>query len=76
MSKNNVGALVVVKDDKVIGVFSERDFDRNAARSENMSRHMAVKQLMSIFVHYVRPEQTIDECMLMMTKTVLVFYRC
>ena len=68
MTKNNVGALVVVKDDKVIGVFSERDFVRNASRNENMSRHMVVSQLMSIFVHYVRPEQTIDECMSMMTK--------
>jgi len=58
MNKNNVGALVVVNDDKVVGVFSERDFVRNASRNENMSRHMVVSQLMSIFVHYVRPEQT------------------
>ena len=68
MADNNIGALVVVKNDKVVGIFSERDLVRNAARKENITKHLSVNQLMSIFVHYVRPEQTIDECMTMMTE--------
>ena len=68
MADNNIGALVVVKNDKVVGIFSERDLVRNAARKENITKHLSVNQLMSIFVHYVRPEQTIDECMAMMTE--------
>ncbi len=68
MADNNIGALVVVKNDKVVGIFSERDFVRNAARKEIKSKYMVVNQLMSDFVHYVRNEQTIDECMTMMTE--------
>ena len=68
MAKNNIGALVVVKNDKVVGIFSERDFVRNAARKENITKYLVVSQLMSIFVHYVHPKQTIDECMAIMTE--------
>ena len=68
MADNNIGALVVVENGKAVGVFSERDFARNAVRKENLSKHMVVGQLMSICVHYVRPKQTIDECMSMMTE--------
>jgi len=68
LADNNVGALVVVKNGKVVGIFSERDFARNAVRNENLSRHMVVGQLMSNFVHYVRPKETIDKCMAMMTE--------
>ena len=68
MATNNIGALVVVKNDKVVGIFSERDFVRNAARKEIKSQYMVVNDLMSNFVHYVRNEQTIDECMTMMTE--------
>ena len=68
MADNNIGSLVVVKNDKVVGIFSERDFVRNAARKEIKSKYMVVKDLMSDFVYYVRNEQTIDECMTMMTE--------
>ena len=68
MADNNIGALAVVKNGKVVGIFSERDFARNAVRNEKLSRHMVVDQLMSNFVHYVHPTQTIDECMAMMTE--------
>ena len=68
MAKNNIGALVVMKNDKIVGIFSERDFVRNAARKENITKYLVVSQLMSIFVHYVHPKQTIDECMTLMTE--------
>jgi Predicted signal-transduction protein containing cAMP-binding and CBS domains len=68
MADNNIGALIVVKNDKVVGIFSERDFVRNAARKGNITKYLTVSHLMSIFEHYVRPEQTIDDCMAMMTK--------
>jgi CBS domain-containing protein len=67
MADNNIGALVVVKEEKVVGIFSERDFVRNAVVDKKLSMDLTVKELMSSKVCYVRPEQTIEECMALMT---------
>lgn len=68
MADNNIGALVVVKGEKVVGIFSERDFVRNAVIDKKLSMNLTVKELMSTKVCYVRPEQTIEECMVLMTE--------
>lgn len=68
MADKNVGALVVVKEEKVVGIFSERDFVRNAVTDKKLSMDLKVKELMSTKVCYVRPEQTIEECMVLMTE--------
>jgi len=67
MVDNNVGALVVVKEGKVVGIFSERDFVRNTIVNVKLSMDMLIKELMSVKVCYVRPEQTLEECMALMT---------
>jgi IMP dehydrogenase len=67
MADNNIGALVVVKEEKVVGIFSERDFVRNAVVDKKLSMDLTVKELMSTKVCYVRLEQTIEECMALMT---------
>jgi CBS domain-containing protein len=67
MADNNIGALVVVKEEKVVGIFSERDFVRNAVVDKKLSMDLTVKELMSTKVCYVRPEQTIEACMALMT---------
>ncbi len=67
MADNNIGALVVVKEEKVVGIFSERDFVRNAVVDKKLSMDLTVKELMSTKVCFVRPEQTIEECMALMT---------
>jgi CBS domain-containing protein len=68
MADNNIGALIVVKEGKVVGIFSERDFVRNAVVDKKLSLDLAVKELMSTKVCYVRPEQTIEDCMVLMTE--------
>lgn len=68
MADNNIGALVVVKEEKVVGIFSERDFVRNAVVDKKLSMDLTVKELMSTKVCYVRLEQTIEECMVLMTE--------
>lgn len=67
MADNNIGALVVVKDEEVVGIFSERDFVRNVVIDKKLSMDLTVQELMSTKVCYVRPEQTIEECMVLMT---------
>ncbi|MFQ5685484.1 MAG: CBS domain-containing protein [Candidatus Scalindua sp.] len=68
MADKNIGALVVVKEEKVVGIFTERDFVRNAVVDKKLSMDLTVKELMSTKVCYVRPEQTIDDCMVLMTE--------
>jgi CBS domain-containing protein len=68
LADNNIGALVVVKEGKVVGIFSERDFVRNAVADKKLSMDLTVKELMSTKVCYVRPAQTIKECMVLMTE--------
>ena len=68
MAEKDIGAVVVVKDEKVVGIFSERDYARKVILKEKSSKNTAVKELMTDKVCYVRPEQTMDECMALMTE--------
>ena len=68
MAEKNVGALVVVEDEKVVGIFSERDYARNVILKGKSSKNTAVRELMNNKICYVRPEQTVDECMALFTE--------
>ncbi len=68
MAKKDIGALPVVEGGRVVGVFSERDYARKVILKGRSSKEMRVDELMSSPVLYVRPEQTIDDCMALMTE--------
>jgi CBS domain-containing protein len=68
MAEKNIGALVVVEKEKVVGMFSERDYARGVVLKGRSSKDTSVGELMDSNVCYVRPEQTIDECMALFTK--------
>ena len=68
MAEKNLGALVVVEGEKVVGMFSERDYARNVILKEKSSKTMLIKDLMNTKVCYVRPEQTLDECLVLFTE--------
>src|SRR3989304_9254152 len=68
MAEKNMGALVVVEDKKVVGIFSERDYARNVILKGKFSKATSVSDLMNNKVCYVRPEQTLDECMALFTE--------
>src|SRR3989338_1200016 len=67
MAEKNIGALVVVEKGKVVGMFSERDYARSVVRNEKSPKDTSVSELMDGNVCYIRPEQTIDECMALFT---------
>jgi len=67
MSEKNVGALVVLEGGKIVGIFSERDFARHMVSVEKLSDTMLVKHMMTQPVFYAHPDQTVDECMAVMT---------
>lgn len=66
MSQNEVGALLVLKDQEVVGIFSERDYARKVVLLGKSSRELAVKNIMSTKVLYVKPQQQVEDCMALM----------
>ncbi len=68
MAEKNLGALVVVENEKVVGLFSEREYARNVVLKGKTSKDTTVKELMNSKVCFVRPEQTLDECLVLFTE--------
>ncbi len=68
MAEKNLGALIVVEGEKVVGMFSERDYARNVVLKGKSSKNTLVKDLMSENPCYVRPEQTLNDCMALITE--------
>ena len=68
MSKNNVGALLVLDGEQLVGLFSERDYARNIILQGKTSKETLVSEIMSDKVAYVTPSSTLDECMALMTE--------
>ncbi|TVR30418.1 MAG: CBS domain-containing protein [Spirochaetaceae bacterium] len=69
MAEHNIGAVLVMgSPDSLSGIFSERDYARAAARSGGVDGATAVSKLMSPELVTVRPEQTVQQCMVFMTE--------
>jgi CBS domain-containing protein len=67
MSEKGVGALVVLDNQEVVGVFSERDYARKVILEGKSSKDLPVQEIMTRRVVFVKPENTTDECMALMT---------
>jgi CBS domain-containing protein len=67
MAEKNVGALVVMEGERLIGVVSERDYARKIILEGRSSKQTPVREIMSTEVTCVDPERTIEECMALMT---------
>jgi CBS domain-containing protein len=67
MAEKNIGALLVMQKEAVVGIFSERDYARKIVLKGVSSHTAVVKDVMTSGVLSVNPEQSIDECMALMT---------
>jgi CBS domain-containing protein len=68
MSEHGIGALVVVEEGRVVGMISERDYARKVILIGRSSRETTVREIMSWPARTVTPEQTVAECMALMTE--------
>lgn len=68
MAQKNLGALVVTEGDEVLGIITERDYARKVILMGRSSKDTPVRDIMTAPVIVVRPEQTNEECMELMTE--------
>ena len=67
MSAKNIGALLVIDEGKLVGIFSERDYARKVILKGKTSKETTVGELMTKSILYATPENTLEECMALMT---------
>jgi CBS domain-containing protein len=67
MAEKSIGALLVMEDLKIDGIITERDYARKIVLMGRSSKETPVRDIMTSPVMYVRPDQTNEECMALMT---------
>ena len=68
MAEHDVGALIVLKEQALVGIFSERDYARKVVLDGRTSKSTPVSDVMTSKVVCVSPDRTADECMALMTE--------
>ena len=67
MSDKNIGALLVIENEKLVGIISERDYTRNVVLKGKSSKQTAVKEIISRNVIHVNPAHSVEDCLRLMT---------
>jgi CBS domain-containing protein len=67
MAEKQVGALLVIDGQRLVGIVSERDYARKVILQGKSSWDTPVSEIMTDKVFYVRPDQTVEDCMALMT---------
>jgi CBS domain-containing protein len=67
MADKNIGSVVVMENDRYLGIMTERDYSRKVALKGKNSADTKVSEIMSDDLPSVKPSDTIDHCMELMT---------
>jgi CBS domain-containing protein len=68
MAEYGVGALLVVSDNQLLGLISERDYARKVVLKGHVSKDILVREIMTTAIVSVNPRRPVDECMAIMTE--------
>jgi CBS domain-containing protein len=68
MAEKDIGALLVVESDEVVGIFSERDYARKIILHGKSSKDTEVQEIMKSEVLCISPDQSVNKCMALMTE--------
>lgn len=68
MAEKQIGALVVTEDGKIVGIVTERDYARKIVLMDRSSKATSVRDIMTREVRYVRPEDSAQSCMALVTE--------
>ena len=68
MAENDVGSLIVMDGEKLVGIVTERHYSRNVILKGKTSPSTLVREIMERDVIHVRPEQSVELCMALMTE--------
>jgi CBS domain-containing protein len=69
MAEKNIGALVVMEAEKVVGIITERDYARKIVLMARSSKDTPVRDIMTASAMYVSPVHRSEECMALMTES-------
>lgn len=67
MAEKNIGAAPVIDGGQIVGIFSERDWARQAVLTSGITPEAPVSRIMTSPVYYVTPDQSMEDCMALMT---------
>jgi len=68
MAEKEIGALVVIEDEKMVGILSERDYARKIILKGKSSKETLVREIMTSDVIHTRPDEKVRKCLSLMTK--------
>lgn len=71
MADKNIGSLLVMEGAAIVGIVTERDYARKVALMGRTSAQTPVREVMTSAVMFVRPDQTSEQCMALMTENRL-----
>jgi CBS domain-containing protein len=69
MAEKNIGAVVVMEGEKIVGIITERDYARKIVLMARSSKETLVRDIMTSSAMYVSPGHSTEECMALMTET-------
>lgn len=67
MAEQDIGSLAVLQDGRLVGLISERDYSRKVILKGRHSKDTPVRDIMAVRMPYAEPEQTVEECMAIVT---------